>query len=154
MAKLRLDRTVKSNWYGGCGRPVRSNSIQDLWMRLRLYLHHPHLLQTEFSWDDFWLRCVNIWAFPSWASRARLRRPAFLSIDRLHKFWLEFLCNLPIEFYPIMCYTIITVKERGNQNDLCGNVRKHNEEVRQKLRTVDKIQKILFYVSRLSQRNV
>ena len=52
-----------------------------------------------------------------------------------------------------MCYTITTVKERGNQNDLCRNVCKHNEEVRQAFRAVSKIQKILFYVSRLSQGN-
>ena len=52
-----------------------------------------------------------------------------------------------------MCYTIVTEKERGNHNDLCRNVCKHNEKIRQKLRTVGKIQKVLFYVSRPPQSN-
>jgi hypothetical protein len=50
-------------------------------------------------------------------------------------------------------YNKDTEKERGNQNDLCRNVCKHNEKVRQELRTVDKIQKVLFYVSRPPQSN-
>ena len=58
---------------------------------------------------------------------------------------------MPIAFSPIMCYTIVTEKERGNQNDLRRNVHQHNEKVWQKLRTVGKIQKILFYVSRPPQ---
>ena len=52
-----------------------------------------------------------------------------------------------------MCYTIVTEKERGNQNDLCRNVYQHNEKVRQKFRAVNQIQKVLFYVSRPPQSN-
>jgi hypothetical protein len=50
-------------------------------------------------------------------------------------------------------YNKDTERERGNQNDLCRNVCKHNEKIRQKLRAVGKIQKVLFYVSRPPQSN-
>jgi hypothetical protein len=50
-------------------------------------------------------------------------------------------------------YNKDTEKERGNQNDLCRNVHKHNEKVWQELRAVGKIQKVLFYVSRPPQGN-
>ena len=60
---------------------------------------------------------------------------------------------MPIAFSPVMCYTIDTEKERGNQNDLCRNVHQYNEKVRKALRTVSKIQEILFYVSRPPQSN-
>lgn len=82
-----------------------------------------------------------------------LLAPGFLSISSFTKFWLESLCNLPIAFSPVMCYTIVTEKERGNKNDLRRNVYQHNEKIRQTLRTVGKVQKILFYVSRPPQSN-
>ena len=61
-------------------------------------------------------------------SHAMMIAPAdFRVVCIVHKFWLESLCNLPIDKSPLMWYNVDTTKERGNQN-----VKEKKQRTRQK----------------------
>ena len=85
--------------------PVVNNSVPLSSVDCIVFIDFPFTDPNRF----FYFLCG--WGQTLSNARDRLPRAFFLSIGRLYKFSNRSLCNLPIVIYPVMCYTIITVRE-------------------------------------------